>query len=140
MTELTKAQTDILAAFLAQAGPAAAPTGAHKTIAALLKRELITASTPAEGPTLYALTEAGRGAIGAGSPETAAAPKGKIGALIDLLRQSEGTTLDAMMAATGWQAHSVRGALSGAIKKKLALAVISEKTEAGRRYLIKADA
>jgi hypothetical protein len=41
-----------------------------------------------------------------------------------------------MMQATGWQAHSVRGALSGALKKKLALAVISTKTEAGRVYRI----
>jgi hypothetical protein len=61
-------------------------------------------------------------------------PKGKIASLVDLLRQPGGTTVEAMMAATGWQAHSVRGAVSGAIKKGLGLAVVSEKTEAGRIY------
>ncbi len=66
-------------------------------------------------------------------------PKGKVGALVDLLRQPGGTTVEAMMAATGWQAHSVRGALSGAIKKGLGLEVISEKTEAGRTYRVPAE-
>ena len=41
------------------------------------------------------------------------------------------------MNVTGWQAHSVRGVLSGTLKKKLGLAVVSEMTEAGeRRYRI----
>ena len=44
-----------------------------------------------------------------------------------------------MMAATGWQAHSVRGAISGAIKKTLGFNVVSEKTEAGRTYHIVQD-
>ena len=63
-------------------------------------------------------------------------PKGKIGTLLGLLRQPGGTTVEAMMVATGWQAHSVRGALSGAIKKGLGLEVVSEKTDAGRLYRI----
>jgi hypothetical protein len=71
-------------------------------------------------------------------PPILSAPKGKIGALIDLLRQPTGATVEAMMAATGWQAHSVRGALSGAIKKKLGLVVSSEKTDGGRIYRIAA--
>ncbi len=66
-------------------------------------------------------------------PKVAAPPaKGKLGALIALLSQPQGATLDAMTAATGWQARSVRGAISGALKKKLGLAIVSEKTEAGR--------
>ena len=40
------------------------------------------------------------------------------------------------MEATGWQAHSVRGAISGAIKKKLGLNVMSEKTGTVRLYRI----
>ncbi len=44
-----------------------------------------------------------------------------------------------MTAATGWQAHSVRGAMSGALKKKLGLIIASEKTEAGRVYRIEGD-
>jgi len=63
-------------------------------------------------------------------------PKGKIAVLLGLLRQSEGATIETMMAATGWQAHSVRGAMSGSIKKALGVEVVSEKTEAGRVYRI----
>ena len=40
------------------------------------------------------------------------------------------------MAATGWQAHSVRGAISGAIKKKLGLTVSSELVEGTRTYRV----
>ena len=64
------------------------------------------------------------------------APKGKIAILIGLLNQPEGATIAAMMEATGWQAHSVRGAISGSIKKALCIAVVSEKTEAGRTYRV----
>ncbi len=45
-----------------------------------------------------------------------------------------------MTAATGWQAHSVRGAMSGAIKKKLGLTILSEKSEGRRIYRIPASA
>ena len=77
------------------------------------------------------------------SKKTATAPplpRGKIPTLIDLLKQPGGTTIAAMMAATGWQAHSVRGAISGSIKKALGLEVLSEKTDAGRVYRIVAEA
>lgn len=61
--------------------------------------------------------------------------------LIDLLRRKDGTTLAEMIAATGWQAHSVRGAMSAALKKKLGLTIVSEKTEGrGRVYRIAAGA
>ena len=61
--------------------------------------------------------------------------------LIDLLRRKNGTTLDEMVAATGWQAHSVRGAMSAALKKKLGLTITSEKIEGrGRVYRIAASA
>lgn len=78
----------------------------------------------------------------AATPEPQPAPKpltSKIGAVVTLLRRPEGASLDALMAATGWQAHSVRGALSGAIKKQRGIVVTSEKTEVGRIYRIPAD-
>ena len=53
--------------------------------------------------------------------------------LIDMLRRPEGATIDQIVEATGWQRHTARGAISGAVKKKLGLAVTSEKTEAGVR-------
>jgi len=76
------------------------------------------------------------------TPEPQPVPKpmtGKIGAVVTLLRRPEGASLDALMDATGWQAHSVRGALSGAIKKQRGLNVTSEKTEEGRVYCIPAQ-
>ena len=61
--------------------------------------------------------------------------------LIDLLRRKDGTTLDEMVAATGWQAHSVRGTMSAALKKKLGLTITSEKIDGrGRVYRIAAGA
>ena len=76
----------------------------------------------------------------AGAAAEATGPKGKLGALVALLLRPEGASLEAMQAATGWQAHSVRGALSGTIKKKLGLEVASEKTDAGRVYRIQKGA
>jgi hypothetical protein len=56
--------------------------------------------------------------------------------MIALLRRKEGATLDQMIKATDWQAHSVRGAMSGALKKKRGLNVISVKEGATRTYRI----
>jgi len=57
--------------------------------------------------------------------------------LIDLLKRKTGATIDEVVEATGWQAHSVRGAISGTLKKKLGLDVTSEKVEGrGRVYRI----
>ena len=63
----------------------------------------------------------------------------KAAAVLDLLKRPDGTTLAELMKATGWQAHSVRGFLSGTVSKKLGLAVTSAKVEDGERtYSIKA--
>jgi len=59
--------------------------------------------------------------------------------LIDLLKRKRGATISDIVQATGWQPHSVRGAISGALKKKLGLAVSSEKIGGrGRVYRIAA--
>ena len=61
----------------------------------------------------------------------------KIARLIALLRRKDGATIADLTEATGWQAHSVRGALSGTLKKKLGLAVASDKVDGrGRVYRI----
>jgi hypothetical protein len=58
-------------------------------------------------------------------------------ALIDMLRRPDGASIDEIIAATGWQAHTARGAIAGALRKKLALDVASEKVEGrGRVYRI----
>ena len=70
------------------------------------------------------------------TPSVRTEPKGKLGALIGLLRRPDGAQIEELVAATGWQAHSVRGAISGSLKKKLGLIVTSTKTEAGRVYRV----
>ena len=56
---------------------------------------------------------------------------------LDLLSCREGATIEELQAATGWQQHSVRGFLAGTVKKKLGLALSSEKPDVGaRRYRI----
>jgi Protein of unknown function (DUF3489) len=53
--------------------------------------------------------------------------------LIDLLRRPEGATIEQMVEATGWRAHTVRGAMAGALKKRLGLTITSEKVEGRSR-------
>ncbi len=61
----------------------------------------------------------------------------KQAALIAMMRAPEGATIEEITTATGWQAHTVRGAIAGALKKKLGLDVTSEKVEGrGRVYRI----
>ena len=61
----------------------------------------------------------------------------KLATLIDMLRCEGGATIDEMAAATSWQVHSIRGALSGILKKKLSLEVTSEKIkDRGRVYRV----
>ncbi|MCF6232843.1 MAG: DUF3489 domain-containing protein [Rhodobacteraceae bacterium] len=57
--------------------------------------------------------------------------------LITMLEAQSGASISEIVAATGWKAHTIRGAISGVLKKKLGLAVISEKIEGrGRIYKI----
>ncbi len=66
-----------------------------------------------------------------------ARPASKQAQLIALLRSTAGADIAQMIAVTGWQAHSVRGAISGVLRKKLGLTVVSQADAAGiRRYRI----
>ena len=57
--------------------------------------------------------------------------------LIAMLKRPEGATVPEVVAATGWQPHTVRGAIAGALKKKLGLKITSEKVEErGRVYRV----
>ena len=66
-----------------------------------------------------------------------AASHNKTERVIALLERPEGATLKAIMRATGWQTHSVRGFISGQLKKKMGLKVRSLKREGERVYSIK---
>ena len=57
--------------------------------------------------------------------------------VIAMLRSPVGATIDAMMKATGWQQHSVRGFLAGVVRKRLNLKLSSEKVDGNRIYQIK---
>lgn len=155
MTKLTHAQRDLLTqAAGAETGHIEVTDTACLIMLALIKRGLMISVPQSEGPSRLLITEAGRAAIGDNAAPTAAtpphkrtpkvqpppaaspSPKGKIPILLGMLQQPSGATIATMMEATGWQAHSVRGAMAGAIKKKLGFAVTSEKTKNGRIYRI----
>ena len=54
-----------------------------------------------------------------------------------MLKRPDGVTIDEVVKALKWQPHTVRGAMAGALKKKLGLKIESEKTEErGRFYRI----
>ena len=102
-------------------------------------------------PTTLAITEQGLTAIGVepeadGHPEAPPlnsadlkrpSPSSKLGIVTACLGRMDGATIDELVAATGWQKHSVRGAISGALKTKHKLTVQSEVVEGkGRVYRI----
>lgn len=60
-------------------------------------------------------------------------PGTKLAAIIDAMRHPGGATIAQMMAGTGWQAHTVRGAISGMIRKRLGYEVVTEKSADGQR-------
>jgi hypothetical protein len=94
------------------------------------------------------ITDTGLAAIGvspadgpaAADPSTVPNRKySKQSLLIDLMRRTDGASINELRSALGWQAHSVRGAIAGTIKKKLGFSVMSEKNATrGRVYRISA--
>jgi Protein of unknown function (DUF3489) len=70
-------------------------------------------------------------------PASAGRPDTKHARIVGMLRAPCGTTIAAIMTATEWQQHSVRGFLAGVVRKKLGLNLVSEPTDKGRVYRIK---
>lgn len=66
---------------------------------------------------------------------TTAETTSKLDMIVSLLTRPDGASLDELTAATGWQAHSVRGALAGSLKKK-GHRIGSQKIDGARRYRI----
>lgn len=83
-------------------------------------------SNPADGST----------AVTQGNINAPVRPGTKLAQVIALLKRSQGATIADISAATGWQAHSVRGAISGTIRKKLGLTVTTTTGDQGRVYHI----
>jgi hypothetical protein len=165
MTQLSNIQTLILTAAAEREARIALPLpdslrggAAARVVSALLAKGLLEEvdadmhkndpvwreSGDGHGVTLIA-TDAGLAAIGiepehaqAELPKTPTLREGtKQATLIAMLRAPEGATIEEIAAATGWQSHTVRGAMSGALKKKLGLTITSQKVEGrGRCYHI----
>ena len=76
----------------------------------------------------------------AGSRETEEASlltESKLAALIAMLRRNQGATLEELVTETSWQTHSVRGTMSGALKRRFKLNITNDKVEKrGRVYRI----
>ena len=68
--------------------------------------------------------------------EVSSKPKTKSAAVIALLEGKNGITITEIATATGWQNHSIRGFLSGTVKKKLGYGIASEVVDGERRYRI----
>ena len=111
-----------------------------KVITAMINTQLI--EPCADEPNVYIATQTGMQAIGIetqpATPITTQATRTtregtKQAVLIDLLKRPEGATLSQMTEATNWQVHTVRGAMAGALKKKLGLEITSEKLSGADR-------
>lgn len=116
----------------AQAVSAAKP---HKKPAAGRRRAPVTAAKAKSGKKPGSAKKASKAASKAGNVRGG----GKTAQVLDLLKRPGGVTSKELMKATGWQAHSVRGFLSGTVGKKMGLAVTLSKGEDGERhYSVKA--
>lgn len=77
-----------------------------------------------------------KGAIVVGKTSTASLKTSKTELVLTLLRGKTGASVVQIMQLTGWQAHSVRGFISGTVKKKLALNLDTQVREGVRYYQI----
>lgn len=146
-----KPQTDIRESMNELKSPAIR----EKVLQSMLKNKLVEEAEQ-DGGIVYVISDAGLEAIGAkrkAAKEKAEKPKAekskkparkakaetepkepkvtKQQIIIDMLKRKEGATLKQMMEATDWQRHSLRGAMSGGLKKKLGLKIKSIKEDGG---------
>ena len=119
--------------------PAEQPTPAKKPRSAAQKAH-VAVSRAKSGEKASPAKKANKGAMSAKSSKqkaSGARQGSKTAKVLDLLKRPGGASGKELMRATGWQAHSVRGFLSGTLGKKMGLTVTSTKAEDGeRRYSV----
>lgn len=137
MTVLTKAQAKLLAAIALDDDGIEMDAASQRAVDNLLSHALVERREDPEIGSRIVATARGREAAQA----QAAPPRGsKIGVLVALMRRPEGATIAELQAASGWQPHSVRGFVSGKIKKKLGQTVTVKTVGGARRYHIESPA
>jgi hypothetical protein len=92
--------------------------------------------TPTKANVAHSKSGAKRTAEPQNKPSVSTRNGTKQEAVLALLREPQGTTIAAIMKATGWQPHSVRGFLTAVVRKKLCLTLLSEKSGEERVYRI----
>ena len=113
----------------------ASVSGGGKAASAVLERKRGAVRTKSDRSKSGAKRRSG--SLAKTSPASSARKTKSAGAL-ELLRRPTGASLEELMAVTGWQAHSVRGFLSGTVRKRLQLPLRSTTNDTGRRYAIEA--
>jgi hypothetical protein len=134
MTVLTKAQAKLLAAIALDDDGIETASASRRTIDALLGHALVERCQDPELVNRIVATARGREALRA-QPEQRSGET-KITTVVAMMSQPGGATLADLQAATGWQAHSVRGAIAGKIKKARGHTVGVSKVDGQRRYHI----